>query len=46
MLLKDLISDLFDFTAAGVVQCGGSKMSPRTSTIMKFIFYFVPLRSA
>ena len=37
---------LFDFTAAGVVPCGGHKMSPRTSTIVQFIFYFGPLRSA
>ena len=35
---------LFDFTAAGVVQCGGRKTSPRTSTIVQFIFYFGPLR--
>ena len=31
---------LFDFTAAGVVPCGGRKTSPRTSTIVQFIFYF------
>ena len=31
---------LFAFTAAGVVQCGGCKTSPRTSTIVQFIFYF------
>ena len=31
---------LFAFTAAGVVQCGGRKTSPRTSTIVQFIFYF------
>ena len=42
-LLKDLISDfIFDFTAAGVVPCGGRKTSPRTSTIVQFIFYFGP----
>ena len=47
LLLKDLISDfIFDFTAAGVVPCGGRKTSPRTSTIVQFIFYFGPLRSA
>ena len=34
------------FTAAGVVQCGGRKTSPRTSTIVQFIFYFGPLGSA
>ena len=37
---------LFDITAAGVVPCGGRKTSPRTSTIVQFIFYFGPLRSA
>ena len=31
---------LFAFTAAGVVQCGGRKTFPRTSTIVQFIFYF------
>ena len=29
-----------------VVPCGGRKTSPRTSTIVQFIFYFGPLRSA
>ena len=33
-------------SAAGVVQCGGRKTSPHTSTIVQFIFYFGPLRSA
>ena len=42
----DLHRFLFDFTAAGVVQCGGRKTPPRTSTIVQFIFYFGPLRSA
>ena len=37
---------LFDFTAAGVVPCGGRKTSPRTSTIVQFISYFYPLKSA
>ena len=37
---------LFNFTAAGVVPCGGRKTSPRTSTIVQFIFDFGPLRSA
>ena len=47
LLLRDLISDfIFDFTAAGVVPCGGRKTSPRSSTIVQFIFYFGPLRSA
>ena len=32
--------NLFAFTAAGVVQCGGRKTSPRTSTIVQFIFHF------
>ena len=31
---------LFDFTAAGAVPCGGRKTSPRTSTIVQFIFHF------
>ena len=31
---------LFAFTAAGVVPCGCRKTSPRTSTIVQFIFYF------
>ena len=31
---------LFAFTAAGVVPCGGRKTSPRTSTIVQFLFYF------
>ena len=30
---------LFAFTATGVVQCNGRKTSPRTSTIVQFIFY-------
>ena len=30
---------LFAFTAVGVVQCGGRKTSPRTSTIVQFIFH-------
>ena len=43
----NFISDfIFDFTAAGVVPCGGRKTSPRTLTIVQFIFYFGPLRSA
>ena len=37
---------LFDFTAAGVGPCGGRKTSPRTSSIVQFIFYFGPLRSS
>ena len=37
---------LMTYTAAGVVPCGGRKTSPRTSTIVQFIFYFGPLRSA
>ena len=37
---------LFNFTAAGVVPYDGRKTSPRTSTIVQFIFYFGPLRSA
>ena len=30
---------LLDFTAAGVVPCGGRKTSPRTSSIVQFIFW-------
>ena len=33
---------LFAFTVAGDVQCGSRKTSPRTSTIMQFIFHFWP----
>ena len=40
-----LISHLSDRAASGVVPCGGRKTSPRTSTIVQFIFYFGPLRS-
>ena len=36
---------LFDFTAAGIVPCGSRKTSPRTSTIVQFIFVFGSLRS-
>ena len=31
---------LFAITAAGVVSCGGPKMSPRTSSIVQIIFFF------
>ena len=31
---------LFVFIAAGVVQCSGRKTSPRTSTIVQFVFHF------
>ena len=30
----------FAITASGVVPCGGSKMSPRTSSIVQIIFSF------
>ena len=30
-------------SAASVVQCGGRKTSPRTSTIVQFIFLFLVL---
>ena len=33
---------LFAITAAGVVPCGGPKMSPRTSSIVQIIFYLGP----
>ena len=39
-LFAERNSFLFAFIAAGVVQCGGLKMSHRTSTIVQFIFYF------
>ena len=46
LLLKECtFAFLFAFTAAGVVQCGGSKTSPRTSTIVEFIFHFCPFCS-
>ena len=41
-----MVDFIFDFTAACVVPCGGRKTSPLTSTIVQFIFYFGPLRSA
>ena len=31
---------LFAITAAGIVSCGGPKMSPRTSFIVQIIFLF------
>ena len=31
---------LFAITATGVVTCGGSKKSSRTSSIVQIIFYF------
>ena len=31
---------LFAITAAGVVPCGGPKKSPRTSSILRVIFFF------
>ena len=41
LLLKEhMFVFLFAFTAAGVVQCGGRKTSPRISTIVQFIFRF------
>ena len=38
-----MISVLFSFaiTAVGVVSCCGPKKSPRTSSIVHFIFYFL-----
>ena len=46
MVICVVVLEILDFTAAGVVPCGGRKTSPRTSTIVQFIFYFGPLRSA
>ena len=40
------LESLSRHTSAGVVPCGGRKTSPRASTIVQFIFYFGPLRSA
>ena len=40
MVSKGTLLFLFAFIAAAVVQCGGRKTSPRTSTILQFIFYF------
>ena len=37
--LKYIFKPLF-LDTAGVVPCGGHKTSPRTSTIVQFIFYF------
>ena len=37
---------LFVVTVAGVVLCGSPKKQPRTSSIVQFIFFFGPLRSA
>ena len=39
-LKENIFLFLFAFTAAGVVWCGGRKTSPRTSTIVQFIFCF------
>ena len=36
--LKGSVLFLFPITAAGVVPCGGPKMSPRTSSIVQIIF--------
>ena len=38
--LKGSLFILFAITAAGVVPCGGPKMSPRTSSIVQIIFSF------
>ena len=41
LLLKDLSFNFYLLiTAAGVVTCGGPKMSPRTSSIVQVIFSF------
>ena len=40
-LLKDYF--YFYFTTAGVVPCGGRKMSPRTSLVVQIILHFSPL---
>ena len=38
--LKGYVSYLFGITAAGVVQCGGPKTPPRTSSIVQIMFSF------
>ena len=43
---KEIRKEIEKIMYAGVVPCGGPKTSPRTSTIVQFIFYFGPLRSA
>ena len=44
LLLKELMFlFLFAFTAAGVVQCGGRKTSPRISPLVQLYFSFGPL---
>ena len=39
------LSISFEFTATGIVPCGGRKTSARTSSVVKIIFYCCPLRS-
>ena len=39
LLLKELIINIFDVTAAGVVPCGIPKKRPRKSSLVQFIFY-------
>ena len=46
LLYMELYASNLFLSEAGVVQCGGRKMSPRTSTIVQFILYFDHLRSA
>ena len=38
---EEIIMVLGQFMTAGVVPCGGPKKSPRTSSIVQIIFFFV-----
>ena len=41
LLPKDPFFILFAITAAGVMPCGSSKKSPRTSSVVQIIFFFL-----
>ena len=43
LLLKEHLKIYFNFTAAGVVPCGGRKKSPRTSSIVQIIYFILIL---
>ena len=44
--LKKSVLFLFAITATGVVSCGGPKMSPRTSSIVQIIFFFLSFKTS
>ena len=44
-LLKKRVNAIF-FTATGVLSCGGSKISPRTPSIVWIVYYLWFSRSA